>query len=74
MRLHLHHGHLELLINFFGAKNSSPNHSQDIPELDIIEEALLPFFQKFSISPVVIRVDYIPSHVDLAALGHWSKL
>lgn len=27
-------------------------------------------FQKFSISPIVIRVDYIPSHVDLAALGH----
>ncbi|KAM0028778.1 putative vacuolar protein sorting-associated protein [Helianthus debilis subsp. tardiflorus] len=70
MRLHLHQSHLEFLINFVGAKNSSPDHSQDIPEPDIIEEALLPFFQKFSISPVVVRVDYIPSHVDLAALGH----
>ncbi|KAI7756012.1 hypothetical protein M8C21_011166, partial [Ambrosia artemisiifolia] len=63
MRLHLHQSHLEFLSSFFGAKNSSSGHSQDIPELDITEEALLPFFQ-------AIRVDYIPSHVDLAALGH----
>lgn len=34
----------------------------------IVQEALLPFFQKFDIWPVLIRVDYIPSHVDLAAL------
>ncbi|XP_076951315.1 autophagy-related protein 2-like [Bidens hawaiensis] len=69
MRLHLHQSHLEFLISFFGGKNLS-DHPQDIPETDISAEALLPFFQKFSISPVVIRVDYIPSHVDLVALGH----
>ena len=27
-------------------------------------------FQKFSISPVHVLVDYIPSRVDLVALGH----
>lgn len=83
MRLHLHQNHLEFLISFFGGKSSSLDHSQDMVESDslqqnaisldghsIIEEALLPYFQKFSILPVVVRVDYIPSRVDLAALGH----
>ncbi|KAL8264601.1 hypothetical protein R6Q59_022731 [Mikania micrantha] len=69
IRLHLHQSHLEFLTSFFGGKNLSSDHSQDM-RTDISAEALLPFFQKFSISPVVIRVDYIPSHVDLAALGH----
>lgn len=84
MRLHLHQSQLEFLISFFGGKSSSSdNHLQDTGELDtpqknainlgshsITEEALLPYFQKFSISPVVVRIDYIPSRVDLAALGH----
>lgn len=34
----------------------------------IVQEALLPFFQKFDIWPVLIQVDYTPAHVDLAAL------
>ncbi|KAK6946119.1 Vacuolar protein sorting-associated protein 13-like, N-terminal domain [Dillenia turbinata] len=34
----------------------------------IAEEALLPYFQKFDIWPLLVRVDYSPSHVDLAAL------
>lgn len=78
MRLHLHQSQLEFLISFFGGKNSSPDNFQDIVESDtpqkdnhsIVEEALLPYFQKFSISSFVVRVDYIPSRVDLAALGH----
>ncbi|KAK9077272.1 hypothetical protein SSX86_005609 [Deinandra increscens subsp. villosa] len=70
MRLHLHQSHIEFLISFFGGKNLSSDHPQDTFEPDMTAEALLPFFQKFSISPVVVRVDYIPSHVDLAALGH----
>ncbi|KAI3755523.1 hypothetical protein L1987_55326 [Smallanthus sonchifolius] len=70
MRLHLHQSHLEFLISFFGGKNISSDHTLDTPEPDITAEALLPYFQKFSISPVIIRVDYIPSHVDLVALGH----
>ncbi|KAL1811977.1 hypothetical protein ACET3Z_022042 [Daucus carota] len=36
---------------------------------NINEEALLPYFQKFEILPVTIRVDYSPCHVDLAALS-----
>ncbi|KAI3441378.1 Autophagy-related protein 2 [Psidium guajava] len=35
----------------------------------IVDEALLPYFQKFDIKPFSVRVDYIPQHVDLAALG-----
>ncbi|KAL7585865.1 hypothetical protein Lser_V15G45805 [Lactuca serriola] len=70
IRLHLHQSQLEFLINFFGGKNSSPDHSQETFEIDLREEALLPYFQKFSITPVVVRVDYIPSRVDLPALGH----
>ncbi|CAH1444910.1 unnamed protein product [Lactuca virosa] len=70
IRLHLHQSQLEFLINFFGGKNSSPDHSQETFEIDLPEEALLPYFQKFSITPVVVRVDYIPSRVDLPAVGH----
>ncbi|KAI9181365.1 hypothetical protein LWI28_014271 [Acer negundo] len=35
----------------------------------IADEALLPYFQKFDIWPILVRVDYSPSHVDLAALS-----
>lgn len=35
----------------------------------IADEALLPFFQKFDIWPIILRVDYRPSRVDLAALS-----
>ncbi|XP_027161566.1 autophagy-related protein 2 [Coffea eugenioides] len=61
--------------------NSSKNGTHDILEAGkgshkaaslsghtIVQEALLPFFQKFDIWPVLIRVDYVPSHFDLAAL------
>ncbi|XP_073159170.1 autophagy-related protein 2 isoform X2 [Henckelia pumila] len=35
----------------------------------ISEEAFLPYFQKFDIRPLLIRVDYSPCHVDLTALS-----
>ncbi|KAH6772666.1 hypothetical protein C2S51_011070 [Perilla frutescens var. frutescens] len=34
----------------------------------INEEAFLPYFQKFDIWPLLVRVDYTPCHVDLTAL------
>ncbi|XP_059647781.1 autophagy-related protein 2 isoform X2 [Cornus florida] len=84
MRLHLHQSQLDFLINFFGGKCSSvdqsPCPSQDSGESmmlrnnsnfgshTITEEALLPYFQKFDIWPVLLRVDYNPCRVDLAAL------
>ncbi|KAF5444049.1 hypothetical protein F2P56_036553, partial [Juglans regia] len=76
--LHLHQSQLDFLINFFGAKNSSVDQSPDCHEEPdgskllhghtIANEAFLPYFQKFDIWPVLVRVDYSPHHVDLAAL------
>ncbi|XP_022638752.1 autophagy-related protein 2 isoform X1 [Vigna radiata var. radiata] len=34
----------------------------------VAPEALLPYFQKLDIWPILVRVDYSPTHVDLAAL------
>ncbi|XVE49181.1 hypothetical protein DITRI_Ditri01bG0061700 [Diplodiscus trichospermus] len=80
--LHLHQSQLDFLISFFGEKSSSVDQStgclQD-PDLlvrkscniaghAIANEALLPYFQKFDIWPILVRVDYSPRHVDLAAL------
>lgn len=42
--------------------------STNFGDHNINAEALLPYFQKFDISPVIVRVDYSPCHVDLAAL------
>ncbi|KAB1207098.1 Autophagy-related protein 2 [Morella rubra] len=73
--LHLHQSQLDFLINFFGSKSSSVDESpachQDsdgsklLHGLTIANEALLPYFQA---RPVLVRVDYSPRHVDLAAL------
>ncbi|KAI9123609.1 hypothetical protein K1719_004909 [Acacia pycnantha] len=62
--------------------DQSPDHHQDmegsqfLPERRknllynaITLEALLPYFQKFDIRPILVRVDYSPHRVDLAALG-----
>ncbi|XP_038897510.1 autophagy-related protein 2 isoform X1 [Benincasa hispida] len=83
MILHLHQCQLDFLVNFFGERSSSGNRSsgpldsdglKTIPTtrshdgLTLAEEALLPYFQKFDIQPIVVRVDYSPSRVDLAAL------
>ncbi|CAN1133503.1 Autophagy-related protein 2 [Linum perenne] len=48
--------------------------SADLAGHSIAPEALLPYFQasdiiKFDVSPILIRVDYTPSRVDLTALG-----
>ncbi|KAJ8530077.1 hypothetical protein K7X08_036912 [Anisodus acutangulus] len=84
MRLHLHQNQLDFLICFFGGTKStvtpSQSSSQNLSKSEIvakstkfgghavIEEALLPYFQKFDIGPVHLRVDYSPCRVDLAAL------
>ncbi|XP_022149292.1 autophagy-related protein 2 isoform X2 [Momordica charantia] len=84
MLLHLHQCQLDFLVNFFGEKSSSGDQSSCHPldsdgsktisttkspaGLTFAEEALLPYFQKFDIQPIVVRVDYSPSRVDLAAL------
>ncbi|XP_008456130.1 autophagy-related protein 2 isoform X1 [Cucumis melo] len=82
--LHLHQCQLDFFVNFFGERSSSRNRSSGQPldsdgsktisttkshdGLTLAEEALLPYFQKFDMLPVVVRVDYSPSRVDLAAL------
>ncbi|KAL1290521.1 hypothetical protein HN51_059004 [Arachis hypogaea] len=49
---------------------SLPERSNDLEHSSIAQEALLPYFQKLDIWPILIRVDYSPKHVDLAALRH----
>ncbi|XVE93352.1 hypothetical protein REPUB_Repub01dG0184500 [Reevesia pubescens] len=82
MRLHLHQSQLDFLISFFGEKSSSIDQSTGCPQDPellvkkscnlarhaIASEALLPYFQKFDIWPILVRVDYSPHYVDLAAL------
>lgn len=84
MLLHLHQSQLDFLISFFGESTSgdqSPSHPQDLGRSKsspaeysnlgrhtIAVEALLPYFQKFDIWPVLVRVDYSPCRVDLTAL------
>ncbi|KAJ6403537.1 hypothetical protein OIU84_015448 [Salix udensis] len=51
------------------AKTSATN-SSNLAGHTIANEALLPFFQKFDIWPIILRVDYSPHHVDLAALSN----
>ncbi|GAB4853962.1 hypothetical protein Ancab_018170 [Ancistrocladus abbreviatus] len=77
--LHLHQSQLDFLVAFFGGKfpsvnNSDPSSiissgSKDFEGNFIVEEALLPYFQKFDMWPIILRVDYQPSRVDLAALS-----
>lgn len=82
--LHLHQNQLDFLISFFGGTKSTVTPSQSSSQNPsksevvakstkfggnaVIEEALLPYFQKFDIWPVHLRVDYSPCRVDLAAL------
>uniref|UniRef100_A0A7N0T1I9 Autophagy-related protein 2 n=1 Tax=Kalanchoe fedtschenkoi TaxID=63787 RepID=A0A7N0T1I9_KALFE len=83
MLVHLHQSQLDFLTSFFGGMGSSVDSdpqgisvsklaiskSQTFGGHTITEEALLPFFQKFDIWPVLLRVDYTPRGVDLPALG-----
>ncbi|KAL6963999.1 hypothetical protein U1Q18_035005 [Sarracenia purpurea var. burkii] len=84
MLLHLHQNQLDFLISFFGEKSLPDDQSPTASQLSeqnmllemgsnfgghsISKEALLPYFQKFDMWPVLVRVDYIPRRVDLAAL------
>ncbi|XP_006296813.2 autophagy-related protein 2 [Capsella rubella] len=85
--LHLHQSQLDFLISFFGANSLEKSAvsigdsggstlSVSVKGHNIIEEALLPYFQKFDIWPVSVRVDYSPHHVDIAALtgGKYAEL
>ncbi|XP_061367133.1 autophagy-related protein 2 [Gastrolobium bilobum] len=56
--------------------NSLPENSKDLVCHSIAQEALLPYFQKLDIWPILVRVDYSPKHVDLAALrnGNYIEL
>ncbi|GLT37479.1 hypothetical protein SLA2020_117940 [Shorea laevis] len=89
MLLHLHQSQLDFLISFFGEKILSTEQSLgSLPEPSlsvrsnnlaghiIVEEALLPYFQKIDIRPILIRVDYSPHHVDIGALksGRYAEL
>ncbi|KAI4295638.1 hypothetical protein L6164_035661 [Bauhinia variegata] len=47
-----------------------PEKRKDLAHHTIASEALLPYFQKLDIWPILVRVDYSPHHVDLAALRH----
>ncbi|MBA0614169.1 hypothetical protein Godav_014496 [Gossypium davidsonii] len=92
MRLQLHQSQLDFLISFFGEKSTSLDQTTSYPpDTDLLvkkshnlaghaiaNEALLPYFQasKFDIWPIIVRVDYSPHHVDLAALkgGKYAEL
>ncbi|GKV37988.1 hypothetical protein SLEP1_g45946 [Rubroshorea leprosula] len=89
MLLQLHQSQLDFLISFFGEKILSTEQSLDsLPEPSlsvrsnnlaghtIVEEALLPYFQKIDIWPILIRVDYSPHRVDIGALkvGRYAEL
>ncbi|GAB2294813.1 hypothetical protein Dimus_029008 [Dionaea muscipula] len=78
LSLHLHQRQLDFLTAFFLGNLSSVDVSDPSNMLStrhygsenlVIEEALLPFFQKFDMWPVTLRVDYQPTQVDLAALS-----
>ncbi|CAN0846557.1 Autophagy-related protein 2 [Linum grandiflorum] len=83
IRVHLHQSQLDFLISFLSPKGVSADLSTDgqknpsslargsaaIVGPSIAPEALLPYFQKFDVCPILIRVDYTPSRVDLTALG-----
>uniref|UniRef100_A0A2P2KFX3 Autophagy-related protein 2 n=1 Tax=Rhizophora mucronata TaxID=61149 RepID=A0A2P2KFX3_RHIMU len=57
-----HHQNSDAAIQSVRRSNNLGGHA-------IVEEALLPYFQKFDIWPIVLQVDYSPCRVDLAALG-----
>ncbi|KAK2991508.1 hypothetical protein RJ640_016543 [Escallonia rubra] len=70
MRLHLHQCQLDFLINFFGGKSSSAEQSSSYSQ-DSGKSRVLPKKStnpKFDMWPAVVRVDYSPCRVDLAAL------
>ncbi|KAL6838597.1 hypothetical protein ACP4OV_031554 [Aristida adscensionis] len=81
LQLHLDQGQLNFIINFFQNDpcNSDPhlhceNEIGDVESTSygrnkIVDEALLPFFQKFDVEPLVLHINYIPRQFDPIALG-----
>uniref|UniRef100_A0ACD6AKH2 Uncharacterized protein n=2 Tax=Avena sativa TaxID=4498 RepID=A0ACD6AKH2_AVESA len=81
LQLHLDQGQLNFLISFF--QNDSSNSNPHLPceneivcmdnttytSTTIVDEALLPFFQKFDVKPLVLHINYIPRQFDPIALG-----
>ncbi|KAK9109179.1 hypothetical protein Sjap_017239 [Stephania japonica] len=73
--LHLDQDQLDFLICFFGGGGLPSDQSPALPHdpygsriFDINIEGLFNLFAKFDMWPSVVRVDYSPRHVDLAAL------
>ncbi|TVU11701.1 hypothetical protein EJB05_45303, partial [Eragrostis curvula] len=81
LQLHLDQGQLNFLISFFqNDPYNNESHLHCESEIDdaestsyesntIVDEALLPFFQKFDVKPLVLHINYIPRQFDPVALG-----
>ncbi|KAG8094322.1 hypothetical protein GUJ93_ZPchr0012g18796 [Zizania palustris] len=81
LQLHLDQEQLNFLTSFF--QNDSCSNNPQLPcknentdaqstsyqSNTITDEALLPFFQKFDVKPLVLHINYIPRHFDPVALG-----
>ncbi|KAF0904085.1 hypothetical protein E2562_031761 [Oryza meyeriana var. granulata] len=86
LQLHLDQGQLNFLISFFQNDSCNNPHlpceSENIDVRStyrsdtIADEALLPFFQKFDVKPLVLHINYIPRHFDPVALskGNYAEL
>jgi autophagy-related protein 2 len=87
LQLHLDQGQLNFLISFFqNDLCNNPNLACENENIDaqstmyrsdtIADEALLPFFQKFDVKPLVLHINYIPRHFDPVALskGNYAEL
>uniref|UniRef100_A0A0E0LA93 Autophagy-related protein 2 n=1 Tax=Oryza punctata TaxID=4537 RepID=A0A0E0LA93_ORYPU len=87
LQLHLDQGQLNFLISFFQNDScNNPNLACENENIDaqstmyrsdtIADEALLPFFQKFDVKPLVLHINYIPRHFDPVALskGNYAEL
>ncbi|KAJ1298677.1 hypothetical protein BS78_01G472100 [Paspalum vaginatum] len=81
LQLHLDQGQLNFLIHFFqnDSCNNDPhlhceNEIIDVKSTNygsntVVDEALLPFFQKFDVKPLILHINYIPRQFDPVALG-----
>ncbi|KAL2904674.1 Autophagy-related protein 2 [Bienertia sinuspersici] len=52
-----------------GSSDVTLSEDNNLKSFDLTDEALLPYFQKFDILPIILRVDYQPSRFDLPALS-----
>ncbi|AQK83595.1 Retrovirus-related Pol polyprotein LINE-1 [Zea mays] len=88
LQLHLDQEQLNFLINFFknDSCNNDPhlhceNDTVDVKSTSngsnmVVDEALLPFFQKFDVKPLILHINYIPRQFDPIALskGNYAEL